>query len=112
MDLTWRMGSRVEEKVSIPPWFLLWLVRPSIAVWKGEGFVSTPLSGIPKSISTCQNPILSLEAQLEATSYRKAVNPYRNHLSLQCHLLPWPPTCSPTQWAGLPSALACDPQLP
>lgn len=68
MDLTWRMGSRMEEKLSIQSQFLLWLVRPSIGLWKGEGFVSTLLSGIPKSISTCQNPILSLEAQLEATS--------------------------------------------
>lgn len=90
--MTWRMGSRVEEKVSIQSWFWLWLVMPSIAVWKGKGFLSTPLSGIPKSISTCQNPILSLEAQLEATSYGKAVSPYRNHLSLRCHLLPWAPT--------------------
>lgn len=101
MDLTWRMGCGVEGKVSIHTWFLLWLVRPRISPWKGEGFMSTPLSGIPKSISTCQ-------AQLEATSYGKAPNPFRDHLSLWCHLLPWAPTCSPTQWTRLPSALACD----
>lgn len=121
MGLAWRMGCGVEGKVSIHAWFLLWLVRPRIGPWKGESFMSTPLSGIPKSISTCQAQLEAIsygkaqleatsyaKAQMEATSYAKAPNPCRDHLSLWCHLLPWAPTCSPTQWTRLPSALGCD----
>lgn len=44
--------------------------------------MSTSLSGILNSISTCQNPMLSSKVHMEATSYGKAPNPYRDHLSL------------------------------
>lgn len=68
--------------------------------------MSTPLSGISRSISAYQNPTLTLKAQLEVTSCGKDTNPCRDHLSL---LVPPPSlgtnmfTCSVGQVAFCPS---------
>lgn len=70
--------------------------------------MSTSLSGIPNSIPVFENPILSLEAQLKATSYGKVPSPRGIISPSWRHLLPRAPSRSATQWAGLPSALTCD----
>lgn len=58
--------------------------------------MSTSLSGIISSISTCQNPTFPQEPSRRPPSMGSP------------RLLLWAPTCSPPQWAALPSALACD----
>lgn len=58
--------------------------------------MSTPLSGILNSISTCQNPTLSLEAQLDP--FGEAPNSCRDHLSLLVPLFPWPVTSPVAQF--------------
>lgn len=102
IDLTWRMGCRVERKLGINAQVSA-LVIPKVRCREGRGpHVHTTVSN-PQLISTCQNPTLTLKAQLEATSYGEDSKPLQGS-----SFLPWAPTCSPTQWVRLPLAPACD----
>ena len=85
------MGSEIKGKEGSILRFLLWLVRKTRGPWKDEGRMSTTLWGILNSMSTCQNPTLSLEAQLEATSYGKSPSPYKGS-PYPLGAMPWPVT--------------------